>query len=176
MPKTVTTTVHHLAGKRFVGVTPDAQRVMIDGEANAQTGMRPMQLLLNAVGSCAAFDIVQMLVKRRLEVRGYRIELTGYRADATPSPYTRIVARHYLDVPGLDERQAKRFVGLGMTKYCSVSASLNAEIAYEVVLEHADAAADSVTGTATGDTTGDATAEGAGEEAGDEAAKAAAGT
>lgn len=136
MPKTTTTTVHHLAGKRFVGITADGQRVMIDGEKTAQTGMRPMQLLLNALGSCAAFDIVEMLKKRRLEVRSYRIELTGHRLDDVPSPYRRVVARHYLDVPGLDERTAKRFVGLGMTKYCSVSASMNAEIEYEVVLEH----------------------------------------
>ncbi len=136
MSKTLTTTVHHLVGKRFVGVTPDAQRVMIDGERTAQTGMRPMQLLLNALGSCAAYDIVEMLAKRKLEVRSYRIELTGERPDETPSPYTRILARHVLDVPGLDERLARRFVGLGMTKYCSVAASLKAEIDYEVVLEH----------------------------------------
>ena len=136
MSKTMTTTVHHLIGKRFVGITPDHQRVMIDGESTAQTGMRPMQLLLNALGSCAAYDIVEMLAKRKLEVRGYRIELTGYRPDETPSPYQKVVARHYLDVPGLDERTAKRFVGLGMTRYCSVAASLNADIEYEVVLEH----------------------------------------
>lgn len=136
MPKTTTTTVHHLVGKRFVGVTPDHQHVMIDGETVAQTGMRPMQLLLNALGGCSAFDVLAMLTKRKLEVRGYRIELTGERAEATPSPYTRIVARHILDVPGLDRRTAERFVGLGMTKYCSVSASLNADIDYEVVLEH----------------------------------------
>ena len=58
---TKTTTVHHLVDKRFVGVTPEGQRVMIDGENEAQTGMRPMELLLNAVGACAAYDIVEML-------------------------------------------------------------------------------------------------------------------
>lgn len=135
MAKTTTTTLHNLVGKRFVGITADGQRVMIDGEKVAQTGMRPMQLLLNAVGACAAYDIVEMLAKRRLEVRGYRIELVGERAEARPSPYERITATHYLDVPGLDERTARRFVGLATTKYCSVAASLKAEVAYEVVLE-----------------------------------------
>lgn len=141
MSKTTTTTVHHLVGKRFVGITPDQQRVMIDGEKTAQTGMRPMELLLNALGSCAAYDIVEMLGKRKLEVRSYRVELVGERAEETPSRYTRIHARHIFDVPGLDERLAKRFVGLGMTKYCSVSASMNADIDYEVVLEHGQEAA-----------------------------------
>lgn len=132
---TKTTTVHHLVGKRFVGVTPDAQRVMIDGEQDAKTGMNPMELVLNALGACAAFDIVEMLTKRRLEVRGYRVELTGRRPDAVPAPYTHVHARHFFDVPGLDEKMATRFVDLGMNKYCSVASSLEAEISFEVVLE-----------------------------------------
>ncbi len=132
---TKTTTVHHLVGKRFVGITPDAQRVMIDGSAEAKTGMNPMELLLNAVGACAAFDVVEMLKKRRLEVGSYRIELSGERPDATLAPYTHIHARHIFDVPGLDEKMATRFVDLAMNKYCSVASSLNAEISFEVVLE-----------------------------------------
>lgn len=128
------TTVHHLVGKRFVGVTPDAQRVMIDGSAEAKTGMNPMELLLNAVGACAAFDVVEMLKKRRLEVGSYHIELVGERPDAIPSPYTHIHAKHVFDVPGLDEKTATRFVDLAMNKYCSVASSLKAEISFEVVL------------------------------------------
>ena len=40
------------------------------------------------------------------------------------------------DVPGLDQKNAERFVELTMTKYCSVSASLNADITFEVVLDN----------------------------------------
>ncbi len=136
MARTTETTVHHLVDKRFVGVTPDGMRVMIDGEDEAPTGMRPMQLLLNAVGGCAAYDIVAMLAKKRLEIRSYTIELVGERADETPSPFTKIRALHRFDVPGLDERTARRFAGLGMTKYCSVAASLKAAIEIEVELLH----------------------------------------
>ncbi len=132
---TKTTTVHHLVDKRFIGVTPDGQRVMIDGEAEAKTGMNPMELLLNALGACAAFDVVEMLKKRRLDVQGYRIELSGRRPDAIPAPYTHIHARHVFNVPGLDEKTATRFVDLAMNKYCSVASSLKAEISFEVTLE-----------------------------------------
>jgi putative redox protein len=136
MARTTETTVHHLVDKRFVGVTPDAMRVMIDGEREAKTGMSPMQLLLNATGACAAYDVVEMLRKKRLEIRGYTIELVGERAEGTPSGFTRIRALHRFDVPGLDERTARRFAGLGMTKYCSVAASLKAEIEVDVELLH----------------------------------------
>ena len=136
MARTTETTVHHLVDKRFVGITPDGMRVMIDGENETPTGMRPMHLLLNAVGGCAAYDIVAMLAKKRLEIRSYTIELVGERADETPSPFTKIRALHRFDVPGLDERTARRFAGLGMTKYCSVAASLKADIEIEVELLH----------------------------------------
>ena len=136
MARAQKTTVHHLVGKRFVGVVPSGQRVMIDGEAEHPTGMRPMELLLNAVGSCAGYDVVEMLAKRRLEIRSYDIELVGEREEGTPSGYSRILALHRFDVPGLDERTARRFAGLGMTKYCSVAASLKATIDIEVELLH----------------------------------------
>ena len=68
-------TVHHLTGMRFVGITPDQQRVMIDGSQHAKTGMNPMELVLNALGACAAFDIAEMVRKRRLDLQGYRVEL-----------------------------------------------------------------------------------------------------
>jgi putative redox protein len=136
MANTKTTVVHHLVGKRFVGITPDQQKVMIDGESVAKTGMNPMEVLLNAVGACAAFDIVEMIEKRRLELTSYRIELEGKRADTTPAYYTHINARHFFNAPGLDQKTAERFVDLGMNKYCSVAASLKAEISFEVVLEH----------------------------------------
>ncbi len=145
MPPVQTTTVYHLVDKRFVGVTPNGQRVMIDGEEQHPTGMRPMQLLLNAVGACAAYDIVEMLRKRRLTIRAYRIELTGERHDGVPAYYTHIHAHHVFDVPGLDEKTANRFVDLAMNKYCSVAASLKAEITFEVTLEPAAGASGTAT-------------------------------
>ncbi len=130
-----TTTVYHIIGKRFVGITPDRQRLMIDGESVAKTGMNPMEVLLNALGACSAFDIVGMLKKRRLQINSYHIELRGERADGIPAYYTHIHAKHIFDVPNLDQKTAERFVDLGMNKYCSVVASLKAEISFEVELK-----------------------------------------
>lgn len=133
------TTVHHLHGKRFVGIGPDGQRVMIDGESEAKTGMNPMELVLNALGACSAFDVAEMIRKRRLDLVSYRVEMEGVRADDTPSYYTRFKAVHYINAPGLGRSHAERFVDLATNKYCSVGASLNASTEFEVVLEHEDA-------------------------------------
>ena len=127
-------TVYHLIDRRFVGIVDNGQRVMIDGEKTARTGMGPMDLLLNALGACAAYEIVGMLGKRRLAISDYHIELTGERADSIPSYYTHIHAKHVFTVAGLDRRTANHFVDLAMNKYCSVAASLKAEIDFEAVL------------------------------------------
>lgn len=136
MPKTLSATLHCLGGLRFMGETPEGQRVMIDNEKVARTGMSPMQLVLNAVGACAAMDVSSMLSKRRLQVRSYTVELEGERVDGVPSPFTRIKARHVIDAPGLTMEQAERLVDLATNKYCSVGASLNAELEFEVALLH----------------------------------------
>jgi putative redox protein len=129
------TTVYHLGEKRFVGISPDGGRVVIDAGPEPRAGLSPTQLVLNALPACAAVDVVEMIGKRRLSVRGYRIETTGERRDTPPRSFVRIHARHVLDVPGLDAKTAARFVQLASTKYCSVAANLNAEITFEVVLE-----------------------------------------
>jgi putative redox protein len=131
-----TATVYHIDGKRFMGRTPDGHRIMIDGEPYAKTGMNPMDVLLNALGACAAFDVVEMVRKRRLDLERYRVELEGHRHDGTPSYFTTIHATHYICAPGLKQTMAERFVDLAMNKYCSVASSLNAEIDFTVVLEH----------------------------------------
>ncbi len=123
-------------GKRFVGITPDQQRVMVDGESEAKTGMNPMELLLNALGACSAFDVTEMIRKRRLDLVSYRVEMEGERADDTPAYYTRFKAVHYINAPGLSQVMAERFVDLATNKYCSVGSSLKAETDFEVILEH----------------------------------------
>ena len=136
MANTKTTTVHHLVGKRFLGLTPDGVRVMIDGEEAAKTGMNPMELLLNALGGCAAFDVVEMIRKRRLDLLDYRVEVEGDRADGIPAYYTDIRAHHVINAPGLKQEMAERFVDLAMNKYCSVASSLKANISFTVELVH----------------------------------------
>ena len=127
-------TVHHIVGRRFLAETPDGQRFMIDGEDHAKTGMNPMEILLGAFGSCSAFDVVEMIRKRRLELLQYRVEVVGERHDGIPAYYTDIRARHVIDAPGLARDMAERFVDLATNKYCSVASSLNATITFEVEL------------------------------------------
>ncbi len=115
-------------GKLVVDGSPD-----IGGEGR---GMRPMELLLSAVASCSAMDVVHILVNQQKQpLEALRIEIEGDRANAVPSPFTRI---HLVFVAkgAVDENKLRRAVGLAVDKYCSVRATLGGvDVTWETRLE-----------------------------------------
>jgi putative redox protein len=127
-------TIRCLGGARYVGWNGAGDQIIIDGEEVA-LGVRPMEALLAALGTCTAFDVVSILAKRQTPVESYRIELEGERAEEPPRRYTRIWVRHLVSGEGITPESLERAVSLSHEKYCSVVATLNAEIEYEVVLE-----------------------------------------
>ena len=130
----ITMTIHHLGGERYVGHNEAGDQIIIDGE-EISLGVRPMEALLAALGTCTAFDVVSILAKRRTPVESYRIELEGERAEEHPRRYTRIQVRHVVSGGGITPQSLGRAVSLSHERYCSVAATLNAEIEYEAVLE-----------------------------------------
>ena len=94
--------------------------------------MRPMELLLGAIASCASMDVVHILTKQREPLGDLRVRTEGDRKDATPAPFTHI--RMHFEAhskPGeraLDAHKVERAVQLGVEKYCSVAESLHPEV------------------------------------------------
>lgn len=87
-------------------------------------GMRPMQLLLVAAGSCSSIDIISILKKMKQDLKDLQVEVSGEReADVVPSLFTDIHI-HFKLTGNLDESKVKRAVELSMTKYCSVVKTL----------------------------------------------------
>lgn len=55
------------------------------------SGFRPMQLLLAALGSCSAIDIVSILKKQRQTINQFKIEVKGEREkDVIPSLWKQV--------------------------------------------------------------------------------------
>ncbi len=99
-------------------------------------GMRPMELLLASVASCAAMDVVHILRKQKEPLEHLTIEIEGARGEGEPSPFTRMkivfVARGAVDAHKLE-----RAVSLAVEKYCSARASLapNIPVTWEARLQ-----------------------------------------
>lgn len=103
-------------------------------------GFRPMQMLLAAAGGCSAIDVVGILKKQRQNPDDLKIEVTGERDTVEGEQYTEFKSVHLkfiLKGSHLDEKKVARAIDLSLTKYCSVSKTLEktAKItsSYEIV-------------------------------------------
>jgi len=95
-------------------------------------GMRPMQLLLAAMGGCSSIDVISILKKQRQDLQDIKITVTGEREkDAIPSLYTEVHA-HFKLYGNIDHEKAEKAVILSVEKYCSVAKTLeaNAKVTY----------------------------------------------
>lgn len=126
--------IHQLSGHRFLGVNEQGDKVMIDGDQPA-AGMRPMELLLAALAGCTAYDVVDIMNKKRQPLSSYRVEALGERAEEHPKRYTHIVVTHYGSGPNVSYEALLQAATLSHEKYCSVSASLNMPVELRVVVE-----------------------------------------
>jgi putative redox protein len=99
-------------------------------------GMRPMQMLLSALGGCSTIDVISILKKQKQEVIDIKTVIEGTRdADAVPSVFTEMHVR-FIITGNVDKDKADKAVALSMEKYCSVAAMMNkrANISYSCEL------------------------------------------
>jgi len=131
--------VHFAGNDFFVGVTPSGHAQAIETDSTRATAATPMELLLIALGSCTGVDVISILKKKRQQVTGYRIEVTGERREEIPRSYTRLQVKHIVSGRGVSAPAVASAIELSDTKYCSVAATLrgSAEIvsSYEIVEE-----------------------------------------
>lgn len=96
--------------------------VQIDGPEHVggeQKGVRPMELVLMALGSCSVFDLSLILKKQRQEVTDIQVKVSGKRRDTVPQIFTDIHIE--FSVKGqIDIEKANKAAELAVKKYCSV--------------------------------------------------------
>lgn len=100
-------------------------------------GVRPMELVLMALGSCSALDLVSILKKQRQQVDDIRIDVEGQRREAVPHIFTAIHLSFQLQGT-IDPVKAEKAAELAVKKYCSVHDMLAAggvTITYGVTIQ-----------------------------------------
>jgi putative redox protein len=119
-------TVKWVGKGEFIGTDSTKHSVVMStqDEDNA-TGMKPSEVLLVALGGCTGVDVVSILKKRRQDVTGLEIELTGEQDADPPWTFRRINAHYTLRGSDLSEHAVQRAIQLSEEKYCSVRATLS---------------------------------------------------
>ena len=82
-----------------------------------------METLATALGACTAMDVASILVKMRQPLEGFRVEVSGERAEEHPKKFLSLEVVYHLK-GDLDERKVERAIELSEERYCSVEATL----------------------------------------------------
>jgi len=113
-------------GLKFTGVNAGGIETAIDGDH--QSGASPMEILLEAIGSCASVDVVMIMEKARTPLARLEISLDGDRHSPEPRYFTAVRARFDLWGDGLKPDKVARAINLSFAKYCSVFHSLRPDL------------------------------------------------
>ena len=98
--------------------------------------MKPSEMLLVALASCTAVDVVEILEKKKVGLQGLEIQVSAEQDTDPPWTFRKIHLKYFLKGEKLDMKVAEQAVRLSEEKYCSVAATVRgvAEISWEIEL------------------------------------------
>ncbi|TAM82855.1 MAG: OsmC family peroxiredoxin [Acidobacteria bacterium] len=109
---------------------------MDDEQGNS--GAKPIELALLALGGCTGFDVITILRKMRQPVVGYDIELHAQQRSEPPRVFTHVTIKHKLS-GRIKPEALEKAIHLSETRYCSVSAMIaktaKIETTFEIIPE-----------------------------------------
>lgn len=119
-------------GDRFTAEAASGHAIVVDAGAE-KAANSPVELVLIALCTCTASDVVSILRKKREPFTAVEVRATADRAEDFPKVFTQI--RVVYRVSGnVTHKAVEDAVRLSKEKYCSVSAILekSAKIEYEI--------------------------------------------
>ncbi len=131
--------IHFAGDDFFIGTTPSGHSQVLDTNHERASAATPVELLMIALGSCTAVDVVSILKKKRQDVTSYRVEVRGERREEHPRAFTKMEVKHIVHGRNVAPEAVQRAIELSEEKYCSVAASLRPTVEivsiYEIVEE-----------------------------------------
>jgi putative redox protein len=126
-----TATVEWVSGEQFLATLPSGHAVAIDSSREYNSAPGPMELMLAALGSCTATDIVVILAKKRQKLDSLEIVIQGERAKVPPTVWVKLEILYRMQGK-IDDKAARDAIRLSLDKYCGAAATLRktAEISF----------------------------------------------
>jgi len=106
-----------------------------ESETRGSTGFSATELLLAGAGSCSAWDVVEILRKRRASVHSLDVTVEGTQQDDPPWTYTRVALHYRVVCEALTFPVIARVIRLSIVRYCSVITTIAAAAAIEATVE-----------------------------------------
>jgi putative redox protein len=124
--------VRHVSGHTLLAKGPSNHWVPLETnlEQSPAAANDPVQLMLMACAGCVMLDTVDMLKKAHQEPTHFEIEIDGLRRDTMPKIFRRLDYRVRMIGSNLLEESVRRAIELSLTRYCSVSLSLERSVKF----------------------------------------------
>ena len=119
-------------GEHRFDAGPEGRTAPVD--ADSKTAPGPVETLLNALATCSAVDVLDVLTKRRTPAERLVVNVTATRRTEAPRRVERVDVEFVIDGDGILVEHAERAIQLSFEKYCSVAASLAPDIVAETTL------------------------------------------
>ena len=103
-------------------VTTGSGHHLIVDDAVGATGPKPIELVAAALAGCTAFDVINILRKKRQHVTAYEVHVEADQASEPPQVFTKVRIRHILTGVDVDREAVAAAIHLSESKYCSVGA------------------------------------------------------
>ncbi len=131
---TTTASVQWTDNERFIAQATSRHAIAVDS-SDDKTANGPMELLLIALCSCTASDVVSILKKKREPFTSLEVRATGERAESVPRIYTKIHLSYRVG-GSVSSKAVEDAVHLSKDKYCSVSQMLQKATTITYEIEH----------------------------------------
>lgn len=117
---TVTLTQAAGTGRQFIATSGTGHHIILD-DANGNTGAKPIELVAIALAGCTAFDVINILRKKRQTVTSYAVRCEADQRSDPPQVFTDVRIHHVIHGE-VDPAAVEDAIRLSEEKYCSVGA------------------------------------------------------
>lgn len=100
--------------------------IIIDGSRTEAPG--PVDVLLGALATCSAMDVVDFLEKRRTPPDALNVVVVAERRAAAPRRVLNATLAYHVTGASVESVHAERAITLAIENYCSVASSLASDI------------------------------------------------
>ncbi len=129
-------TVRRITGKQFIGIDLTNHSVILS-TPDEGIGVKPSEMLLVALASCTAVDVVEILEKKKINITSLEISVTAEQDQDPPWTFRKIHLLYKVKGDGLTEKALQQAIHLSETKYCSVAATIRGVVeittSYEIL-------------------------------------------
>lgn len=128
--------VKWLGEHKFEAGRPGKPTMRIDGDG--RTAPSSVDALIISLATCSAYDVIDILAKRRTPAESLDIEVVTERVDTIPRHLKHVTLKYRIGGAGIEREHAERAIELAVTKYCSVGSSIRPDVPVDWTVEIID--------------------------------------